>query len=273
MVARRSGTRSNESRRMRLSVRSRNQRSPRLRQEPEVGWRFGLNRLETADELLMPMARHAVADHVAIQHAPRGEQRRRPVTFVVVRHRPARGCLERQVRLRPIQRWLLRLLVDRQHPCAIRRIEGQPDVVHQRLDERLVSAQLEPLRHVRLQLVTLPDVPDRRFTEALGVRHRARAPLGRVRWRGVQRRAPALRGSLVPRSEADGTTASWRRAGCCRRRRRLPPACSLRPRSSSAPSTCARTEKSPVASGGVLVDVASMSIVIHHVPRVRHDHA
>src|SRR5580704_11062019 len=40
--------------------------------------------IEEADEFLMPMARHALADDPALQHVERGEQRRRTVTLVVM---------------------------------------------------------------------------------------------------------------------------------------------------------------------------------------------
>src|SRR5207244_3031745 len=45
--------------------------------------------VEKADEFLMPMARHALADDLAVEHVERGEQRRCAVPLVVMRHRPA----------------------------------------------------------------------------------------------------------------------------------------------------------------------------------------
>ncbi len=47
-----------------------------------------LDGCDEADELLMPMARHAAADDLAFEHAERGEQGRRAVAFVIVRE----GC-------------------------------------------------------------------------------------------------------------------------------------------------------------------------------------
>src|SRR5260370_19718679 len=44
--------------------------------------------LEKADEFLMPSAAHALADDTTLQHIEGSEQRRRPVTLIVVRHRP-----------------------------------------------------------------------------------------------------------------------------------------------------------------------------------------
>jgi hypothetical protein len=39
-----------------------------------AGWHGPLNGCDEADELLMPMARHAAADDLALEHAERGEQ-------------------------------------------------------------------------------------------------------------------------------------------------------------------------------------------------------
>src|SRR6202042_513339 len=50
-----------------------------------AGWHGPLNGCDEADELLMPMARHAAADDLAFEHAERGEQGRRAVAFVIVR--------------------------------------------------------------------------------------------------------------------------------------------------------------------------------------------
>ena len=47
-----------------------------------------LDGCDEADELLMPMARHAAADDLAFEHAESGEQGRRAVAFVIVRE----GC-------------------------------------------------------------------------------------------------------------------------------------------------------------------------------------
>ena len=45
---------------------------------------LALDGVEEADELLMPVALHAAADDLALQHVQRGEQGARAVTLVVV---------------------------------------------------------------------------------------------------------------------------------------------------------------------------------------------
>src|SRR5262249_6939880 len=54
--------------------------------------------IEEADELLMPMALHIAADDGAVENVERGEQCRRAVALVVVRHRPGAPRLHRQSR-------------------------------------------------------------------------------------------------------------------------------------------------------------------------------
>ena len=49
-----------------------------------AGWHAGLNGVEEADELLMPMALHAAADHRAVQHVEGGKQRSGAMALVVM---------------------------------------------------------------------------------------------------------------------------------------------------------------------------------------------
>ena len=51
--------------------------------------------LKKTDEFLMPMMRHAVADHLAIEHAQSCKESGRAVAFVIVRHGSATTPLHR----------------------------------------------------------------------------------------------------------------------------------------------------------------------------------
>ena len=62
-----------------------------------------LDGIQEADELLMPMALHAAADDLALQHVERREQRGRAVALVVVRHGPGPALLHGQARLGAVQ--------------------------------------------------------------------------------------------------------------------------------------------------------------------------
>ena len=85
------------------------------------------DRLEEADELLMAVALHALADHGAVEHVERGEQGGGAVALVVVGHGAAAALLHRQPRLGAVERLDLALLVDRQHDGMRRRIDVEAD--------------------------------------------------------------------------------------------------------------------------------------------------
>jgi hypothetical protein len=65
--------------------------------------------------LTVSVALLALADDLAIEHVERGEQRGRAIALVVVRHGGRTALLERQSRLRAIERLHLALLVAAQH--------------------------------------------------------------------------------------------------------------------------------------------------------------
>lgn len=67
-------------------------------------WNFPLDPIEEADELLMTMAGHVLADDRAFQNVQRGEQRCRAIALVIVGQRRAPTFLQRQARLGPLSR-------------------------------------------------------------------------------------------------------------------------------------------------------------------------
>ena len=69
-----------------------------------AGWDVALDGVEEADELLMPVALHAVTDHSAVDDVEGGEQRRCAMALVVVRHGAAAAFLQRQTRLGAVER-------------------------------------------------------------------------------------------------------------------------------------------------------------------------
>ena len=92
-----------------------------------AGWHGPLDGCDEADELLMPMARHAAADHLAFEHAERGEQGRRAVAFVIVREGRAFPPLQRKTRLGPVERLDLAFLVDGDHHRVAGRVHVETD--------------------------------------------------------------------------------------------------------------------------------------------------
>ena len=91
--------------------------------------------VEEADELLMAVLLHALADHPTVEHIERREQGGGAVALVVVGHGSGPTLLHGQARLGAVERLDLGLLVHRQHDGVLRRVEIQPDHVLDLLSE------------------------------------------------------------------------------------------------------------------------------------------
>ena len=104
---------------------------------------LALDAVQEADELLMAMALHVLPDDRAIQHVERGEQGRRAVALVVMRHRAGAPLLHRQAGLGAVERLDLRLFIDRQHHGMGRRIDIQADDIYELVGEGRVVRELE----------------------------------------------------------------------------------------------------------------------------------
>src|SRR5215472_16631742 len=113
--------------------------------------------IEEADELLMPMALHIAADDGAVENVERGEQCRRAVALVVVRHRPGAPRLHRQSRLSAVEGLDLALLIDREYDGMGGRIDVETDQIPELFGERRIVRQLERPDTMRRELVDLED--------------------------------------------------------------------------------------------------------------------
>ena len=147
---------------------------------------LGVDLAKEPDELLMPVAWHAVTDDFAVKHAQGSKQRGRAVALVVVRHRAAAPLLDWQARLGAIKRLDLTFLVDTQDQGSLGRVEIQAHDIVKLLDELLVAADLEGPDQVGLEVVLLPDSLDCHPAETLRLSHASRAPMGRVERRRLQ---------------------------------------------------------------------------------------
>jgi len=158
----------------------------------------GLDLVEEADELLMPMALLVAADHRAIHHVECGEQRRRSVPDVVVGHRPGPALLHRQAGLGAIERLYLALFVDRQHDGMGGRIDVETHDISEFLGKLWIVGALERLHPVRRQAVGPPDTLHADGTDASRLGHRADAPMrgltGRVGQGQVENALDSLSG-------------------------------------------------------------------------------
>ena len=136
-----------------------------------------LNGVEEADELLVAMPSHAAPDHGSIEEVERGEQRGRAVALVVMGHRPAFSGLERQARLRAVERLDLALLVDRDDHRVLGRVHVEADDVLDLLGELGIVGALEGANAVRLQPMRLPQALHGAQADADSFGHGAAGPM------------------------------------------------------------------------------------------------
>ena len=108
-----------------------------------------LNDPEEAQELLGPMPRQALADHLAGLHIQGGEQGRGAMALVVVRHGSGAALLHGQSWLRAIQRLDLALLVDAQHQRLVGRVEVEDDHIGNLVGEFGIAGEFETARQMR----------------------------------------------------------------------------------------------------------------------------
>src|SRR6266498_6076190 len=85
--------------------------------------------LQEGQELLVRVPAEASFGDRAGGHLQSSEQTRGAVPDVVMRHSGWKARTDRQDRLGPVQRLNLRLLVDAEHQCLLRRVQIEPDDV------------------------------------------------------------------------------------------------------------------------------------------------
>ena len=103
--------------------------------EVEMRERLSVDLLQERQELFGAMARQAFPDDLAGRHIECREQRRGPVTLIVVCHGAGTALLDGQARLRAIESLNLALLVDGKHQGFLGRIEIEADDILHLLGE------------------------------------------------------------------------------------------------------------------------------------------
>src|SRR3974390_3167756 len=172
-----------------------------------------------ADELLMAMMLHTLANDLALEHIERGEQSGDAVTFVVVGHGASATFFHGQPRLGAIQRLDLAFLIDREHDGVVGRVDVQANDLLELGPELRIVGQLKAAYQMRSQAMSAPDTLHRTDADPSRLRHcRARPmagcwrrprqghgdnPFGHFRaqrWntRGARLVAPKPRRALVP---------------------------------------------------------------------------
>lgn len=130
-----------------------------------------LNGVQEADELLVTMALHTLANDLAFEDIESSEQRRCAMALVVVGHRAGSAFLHRQAGLGAVQRLDLRFFIDREDDGMGGRIDIKPDNVAQLVDEPRVVGKLELMDPVRLETMRAPDALDGTRADTNGFRH------------------------------------------------------------------------------------------------------
>lgn len=143
------------------------------------GREFGLDCVEEADELLVPVALHVAPDDRAIKHVERGKQGGGAVALVVVRHRAATARLQGQPRQGAVKRLDLAFLVDRQNDGMGGWGDVEPNHVVQLFGEGLVIGQLEATPAMWRKTVVVPDLHNRRRRDADRFGHCTDGPVRR----------------------------------------------------------------------------------------------
>jgi len=166
-----------------------------------AGRNVALEAVEKAQEFLVPVALHALADDRAVENVERREQGGRAV---IVRHRAGAPTLHRQAGLGAVQGLDLAFLINREHDRVGRRVDVKPDHIAQFGGEVRVAAALEGPQPVRRQAMGAPDLLHRADRQAHGTGHRSTGPVRRLA-RGIAERALNL-----PRDDLIGY---WRLAG------------------------------------------------------------
>src|SRR5271170_5531335 len=115
------------------------------------GWNLALDGIQEADEFLMAMALHVVADDRSVEDVHGREQSGCPVSLVVMGHGSGAAPLHRQAGLSTIEGLDLALFVDAELHGVRRRIDIETDHAAQLVDELGVLRQLELAHAMRLK--------------------------------------------------------------------------------------------------------------------------
>lgn len=113
----------------------------REQMEGEFGRRLAVDLIQKTDELLRPVARHAVADHRAVKQAPCRKQGGRAMAVVVMRHGSTAAALAGSPRRGPVECRDVTFLVDAQPPGVVWRIPLASHDIGQRFQEVFVAAE------------------------------------------------------------------------------------------------------------------------------------
>ena len=148
---------------------------------------LGINNVQKADELLMPVALHVASDDCPIENIQGGEQGGGSVSLIVVRHGAETPLFHGQARLGTVEGLNLAFLVDGQDDGVGGWIDVEANNITQLADEVGIVGELELSVAVGLQAMGTPDTANRAFTDTRHRGHYRRRPMGRLDRRVCQR--------------------------------------------------------------------------------------
>src|SRR5450631_1603029 len=128
------------------------------------------------------MAGLTFTDDRAAGHIESGEQRRGPVTLIIMGHGAGAALLHRQPRLGAVESLDLALFVDGKHQCSLGRIKIETNDILDLLGKVGIVGNLEAPYQMRLEAVLVPDTLYARVADAHLFGHHPHAPM-----RGVGR--------------------------------------------------------------------------------------
>src|SRR5437764_1205746 len=137
----------------------------------------GLDDVQKADELLMAMALHTLANDLALKDIERREQGGDTMALVIMGYGASAPLLHRQTRLSAIKRLNLALLVDGQDNGVVGRIDVETDDLVQFGCKLRIVGQLELAHPVRLEAMSTPYPLHRADANPSGLRHCRTGPV------------------------------------------------------------------------------------------------
>ena len=137
--------------------------------------RLGIEAQQEPQELLVPLAPMAPADHLAQGDIERGKVRRR--TGCSRSFAAPESRAHRQLPAQPVQ-CLHQTLFDTHDQSMVQGIETKADDIMDHLDKLRIGRQLKRVRPMRLQPERLRSPGNRRLRQARHVGHAPRGPLG-----------------------------------------------------------------------------------------------
>src|SRR5436190_3247652 len=149
--------------------------------EIAIRWSLRVDELKELEPFLMAMPILALPNQLAVGHIERRKQGRGAVADIIMRHGSGASFLERQSRLRAIERLDLALLIAAENDRMLGRIQIEADHILELLHELRVVGDFEGPHQMRLQSMRAPDAPNRAVTDIQGLGERTLAPLGRLR--------------------------------------------------------------------------------------------